>query len=48
VRKVAVSRPIKSISTLGGYLIVELDSGVMTIEKIYMTSFNSFTASLSI
>jgi hypothetical protein len=33
MKKVIVSRPLKNISTSGGYLVVELDSGVMTIEK---------------
>jgi hypothetical protein len=31
MKKVIVSRPLKNISTSGGYLVVELDSGVMTI-----------------
>jgi len=33
MKKVIVSKPLKGISTLGNYLVVELDSGVVSIER---------------
>jgi hypothetical protein len=33
MKKVMVSRPLKGISTSGNYLVVEFDSGVVSIER---------------
>jgi len=33
MKKVIVSKPLKGISTSGNYLVVEFDSGVVSIEK---------------
>jgi hypothetical protein len=43
MKKVIFSKPLKGITTLGNYLVVEFDSGVVSIEKprhmgLYVTS----------
>ena len=43
MKKVIVSKPLKGISTSGNYLVVEFDSGVVSIERprhigLYVTS----------
>jgi len=41
VKKVFVSTPVKGVSISGEYLVVELSSGIMTIEKPRYIGFHS-------